>query len=430
MSGAIALAPSAQAQGLIRDAEIERTLSLIADPILRAAALNPRTVNIRIINNPRMNAFVAGGNNIYIHTGLLRRLKSIEQVSAVLAHETGHIAGGHLVRRDAQLRNSKGIAGLGLLLAVAVAVAGDRRVGAATGLLSQEAALRSFLSHTRSEEASADQAGLRFLVGAGVDPQGMIEVLKMFSGQELLSSSRADPYVMTHPLWSQRLRYIEDRIASAPRGKPASATDAYWHARMVAKFNGFIGSPRQTLRKYKDDKSEYGLLARAVAYHRYPDIRRSMQAVDALIRARPRDQFYRELKGQFLIEDGKAAASVKAYREAVSLAPKEPLILAGLGRALIALDQPGATKEAQKVLERARSLDPAIAGVFRDLAVAYARNGQIGNASLATAERFALQGRLRDAQIHATRAVKRLPEGSAGWRQAQDIITVAKRALK
>ena len=419
--------PGANAQGLIRDAELEATLARISDPILRAAGLAPQRVAFYIIDNPRMNAFVAGGNNIFIHTGLFRRLDSADQIRAVIAHEVGHITGGHLARREARLRSTRGLAGLGLLLGVAAAAAGSPQGGAALGLLSQEAALREFLSHTRAEEAAADQASIRYMTAAGADPRAIVEVMQIFVGQDILSGSRRDPYVLTHPLWTQRLRLVEDRVANAPRGQALSPQDAYWHARMVAKFDGFIGNPSRTLRKYRDDRTEIGGVARAVAYHRIPDIRRALASVDGLIRARPNDPFYRELKGQFLIENGDAAGAAAAYRQAVALAPNEGLILAGLGRALLALDTASATREALAVLERARTLDDANPRVLRDLAVAYARTGQRGRASLATAERFALQGNLRDANVHARRAAQQLAEGSSGWRRAQDIIAAAER---
>ncbi len=419
-----------EAQGLIRDAEIERTLSLVSAPIFRAAGLSPSQVRIYIVQNPRMNAFVAGGNNIFIHTGMLRRLKTIDQLRSVIAHETGHITGGHMARRNEKLRQTRGVAGLALLLSVAAAVAGGGDAAIAGGAISQEAALRNFFNHTRVEESSADQAGLRYMIAAGADPRAAIEVMKLFSGQEILSASRADPYVRTHPLWSERIRLLEDKVANAPRAKPADPTEAYWYARMVAKFNGFIGRPDRTLRQYKNDKTEIGALARAVAYHKRPDIRKAMATVDSLIKARPNDPFYWELKGQFLLENGNAGQAVRAYRQAVALAPKEGLILGGLGRALIALDQPNATREALSILEKSRSLDKANPRTLRELAVAYARTGQNGRASLATAERFALQGRLRDASVHARRAATQLPEGSAGWRNAQDILSAADRASR
>ncbi len=418
---------AAHAQGLIRDAEIEATMSRLARPVILAAGLSPGQVNIYMINNPRMNAFVAGGNNIFIHTGLLRRLKTQDQLQAVIAHELGHIVGGHIARRNEKLRAGRGPVAIGLLLAAAAIASGNSEAGVTAGLIGNQIAQRDFLAHSRAEESAADQASLRYMAAAGAQPEAVLEVMRLFRGQDALSGRYVDPYAVTHPLWGQRIRYLQDRVASAPKGKPPSAQDAYWHSRMVAKFDGFIGNTRRTIQKYKDDKTEIGTLARAVAYHRVPNLKAARRNVDALIKARPNDPYYHELKGQFLLEGGDAKGAVSSYRTAARLAPNEALILSGLGRALVALDTGAATQEALDVLVRARSMDDKDPSVLRNLATAYARVGQTGRASLATAERFALQGRLRDAQVHARRATRQLSEGSPGWRQAQDILRLTTR---
>ena len=420
-------AAGAQAQGIIRDAEIERALARIANPILAAAGLSPGQVNIYMVDDPELNAFVAGGNNLFINAGLMRKLGTIDQLQAVIAHEAGHIAGGHIARRNEQIRAAQRKGGIGALLALAAAVGGNADLGLAVGLLSQEVALRDLLKHSRGEEAAADQAGLRYMISAGAEPRAIMEVMDLFRGQDILSEKYSDPYTRTHPLWNRRIRLIEDRVASAPRGKPRSDAEIYVHRRMVAKFDGFIGNPRQTLRKYQDDKSEIGALARAAAYHRLPDPRRALASADALIKARPQDPYYHELRGQFLLEVGRAAEAVTSYRRAAQLAPKEPLILAGLGHALVAVDSPQATREALDVLTRAAAREKSDPGILRNLAVVHARLGNQGQASLATAERFALQGRVRDADIHATRAAAQLPEGSPGWHRAQDILRITRR---
>lgn len=438
MQGAIALllvglflALPARSQGLIRDAEMEMTLRRVAGPVFNAAGLGVNQVDILMIDNPRMNAFVAGGNNIFIHTGLMRRLKSADQLRAVIAHETAHITGGHLARRNEKLRAQRGPIGLGLLLAVAAAASGNAEAGIAGGLIGAQIAQRDLLAHSRAEESAADQAGLRYMVGAGADPRAILEVMRLFRGQDALTGRTIiDPYAVTHPIWSQRIRYLEDLVASAPKGGGQSAEDAYWYGRLVAKFDGFLGNPRQTLRTYADDKTEIGALARAVAYHRLPDLRRARAEMAGLLKARPNDPYYNELNGQFLLENRQVDAAIAAYRKAVSLAPNEALILSGLGRALVAREGEAATREAVAVLERARQMDDADPAVYRNLAVAYARLGQPGQASLATAERFALQGRLRDAEIHATRASAQLTQGSPGWRKAQDILRIAKRVQR
>lgn len=418
------------ARGLIRDAEIEATMLRVTAPIFRAAGLSPSQVKIYIVDAPRMNAFVAGGNNIFINTGLLRRLKTLDQLRSVIAHEAGHITGGHLAIRGGVVRQARGVAAIGILVALAAAAAGSGEAALAAGAGSAELARRGVLAHSRADEAAADQAGIRYMIAAGADPRAALEVMRLFEGQDILSNRRVDPYVRTHPLWSERIRYLRDRVANAPKPKAPDRADAYWHGRMVAKFDGFIGSPQRVLRQYKGVNTEAGALARAVAYHRLPNIRRAMREVDALIKARPKDPFYRELKGQFLLENGKAAEAVKQLRQAAALAPKEGLILGELGRALVALDTPKATNEALGILQKSRGLDPANPRTLRNLALAYGRVGRTADAALATAQRFALQGRLRDASVHARRAAAAFPEGSAGWRQAQDILRAAGQAGK
>ncbi len=433
MLGALALAlvaHQAPAQSLIRDAEVERTLERIANPILRAAGLGSGQAKLYIVNDSRLNAFVAGGNNIFVHSGLMQKLKTIDQLRSVIAHEAGHITGGHLARRNERIRQARGSVSLGVLLGIATAVAGAPEAGIAIGSIGREATVRTLLKHDRTEEASADQAGLSYMVGAGANPQAVLEVMNLFRGQEATSGRFVDPYVVTHPLWSQRLRYIEDRVANSPRGTPPSPEDVYWHGRMVAKLDGFLEQPSRVLQRYKDDKTEIGALARAVAYHRIPDIQKSNATMAALLKARPNDPYYHELAGQFAIESGRAAEAVAAYRRATQLAPNEPLILSGLGRSLVALDSDAATREALQVLTKARQLDKADGTALRNLAVAYARLGDQGQASLATAERMLLRGRLEDAALHATRATRALPQGTPGWRQAQDILKTTKRATR
>ena len=424
---ALAACPAA-AVTLIRDAEIEATLERIAHPILRAAWLNPAVVRIYLIDDPEPNAFVAGGQNLFLHTGLLTRLESVDQLRAVIAHEAGHIAGGHIARRDQALKGARGVAAIGMLGAAAAAVAGAPQAGLAIAAGAGAAAQRTALAHSRAEEASADQAGLRLLTAAGGDPAALLEVLRLFRGQSMLIESGVNSYAQSHPLWGERIALLEERVATMPKGQGPSPEDAYWHGRMVAKLDGFLGRPRDTLAGYPPGTEAAGL-ARAAAFHRQPDEARALAELDALIAGRPDDPFYRELEGQILLESGDAAGAVEAYRAAVALAPREPLILGGLGRALLNTGDEADTEPAREALARSAELDRANAGVLRDLALAEARLGNDGAAALATAERFALEGEFADAHRNARRAAALLPTGSPGWRRAEDVTTLALRAL-
>ncbi len=416
----------AAAVGLIRDAEIERTLKSLSAPIFRAAGYSPEGIDIYILNDRSLNAFVANGSNMFLHTGLLTELESPEELQGVIAHETGHIAGGHEARRAINFRNARGPALLGTLIAVAAGVAGGGSAGAAALAGSQSAILRTLLKYNRGEEAAADQAALEYLDRSGISPEGLLKVLNRFRGQEVLSVGNIDPFILTHPLSSERMQLMERRVeeSKSVTFKPQPDRD-YWHSRMRAKLRGYLESPQRVLDEVESGpEDETGLYAKAIALYRLPDVKAALAATDRLLTIRPRDPFYIELKGQILFETGHADQAVPLYREAVRLAPDEPLLEAGLGRALLALNKPDSDAEALGVLQRVRDRDLGDATALRDLATAYSRAGNDGMAVLATAERYALTGQTDDAVSFAKRASAALPEGSPGWLRAQDILAL------
>ncbi|MEM9369745.1 MAG: M48 family metalloprotease, partial [Pseudomonadota bacterium] len=238
----------ARAQGLIRDAEIERTLSLLSDPLFNAAGLSPSTVNLFILNDRSLNAFVASGRNIFLNTGLLIDLETPEELQAVIAHEIGHITGGHIARRAIKLRNAQGPAIIGALAGIAVAAAGGGAAGAAISAGSQGALIRDILRHSRAEEASADQAALNYLRRSNIDPSGLKRVFERFKGQEAFTVGNVDPYAVTHPLSAQRLQLIDRRLSELePGATPRNQEHAYWHGRMRAKLDGFLSNPERVL---------------------------------------------------------------------------------------------------------------------------------------------------------------------------------------
>ena len=414
----------ARARSLIRDAEIEQTLRNMSVPLMHAAGISPSTVNIYIIQDGSLNAYVAGGRNIFLHTGLLMDLKTPEELLGVIAHEIGHLAGGHQAQRAINLRNARGPALLGLLVGIGVGIAGGGDAGAGVAAATQAAIIRKFLANTRAQEASADQAALSYLIRAGIDPRGLQKVIETFRGQEVLAIGSVDPYVLTHPLSTNRMTLIERRVAeTATRNWPKDPNRDYWHERMRAKLDGFLRDPTRTLDKLEGKPdSEPNLYRKAVAFHRDRDLDRALAAVDKLIKMRPRDAYYHELKGQILMESGRPADAIPYYRNAVRLAPGLPLLKSGLGQALLALNQPKANAEALKILQAARSADLADITALRNLSTAYERAGNRGMATLAAAERYALIGDTKSAIQLARRADGILPKGSPGWLRAQDIL--------
>jgi predicted Zn-dependent protease len=425
LTSLIAAAP-ARAVTLLRDADIEYALKQLGDPVLRAAGLSPSQVWILVIDDSTLNAFIVDTQHIFIHSGLLTKLDSAAQIQAVIAHEAAHIANGHIARRLGNMRTARTAAGLGMVLAAAAAAAGNGQAAVGLGIGVQSSAMRNFLAHTRAEEASADISSIRYLVQAGIDPQGAIEVQELFRGQDALAESRQDPYMRTHPLSRDRLRALQGLVAGASaRTAPDPAGD-YWFARAKGKLTAFTRAPSWTLRRADDSLTpDIAQMRRAVAYHRQSDLGRALSNIDAAITARPNDPFLRDLKGQILLESRRASDAVKVYSAAARLAPREPLILGGLGRAQLAAGKP---REALKSLEAARGRDFSDTRIMRDLATAYAQTGQNAMASLLTAERYAVQGRFKDAAIHATRAEGALARGSGPWQRAQDVLSAAQRA--
>ncbi|MBO9477503.1 M48 family metalloprotease [Shimia sp. R11_0] len=421
-------APFASAVPLARDPDIEHALRKMAAPILNAAGLGD-SVKILLVNDERLNAFVVDHSHIFINTGMLMRMTSPEMLQSVIAHEAAHIANGHITRRMANLDSARSASGLGLALALAAAAASGRGdVGAAVALGTQNSALRQFLAHTRAEEASADQSSVRYMAAAGIDPIGAVQVQQIFAGQELLNVSRQDPYMRSHPLTRDRLRAMQGFV-TAYSGKSRKQPELeYWYDRARSKATAFLRPTKWTFQRADESTTEdIRHMRLSVAYHRQQNAAKALSHINQAIALRPKDAYYYELKGQILLENRQFQNAVKAYRTSANLAPRNALILGGLGRALLTVNRP---KEALTYLEKARSLDFRDAKVLRDLGSAYAQTGQHGLASLATAERYALANRLKDADIHARRALARLPKGSSAARRAEDIVSAAERVQK
>lgn len=421
-----ALTLPARAVTLLRDPDIEHGLAQLAKPILTAAGLSPLRVKILVVKDRNLNAFVIDDSHIFIHSGMISRLKTAAELQAVIAHEAAHIANGHIARRTLNARSAKNIAGLGLALAAAAAAGGNSQAAAAIGIGVSSSAGRVFFSHTRAEEASADQSAVRYMIRAGVDPQGAVRVMELFSGQELLSTRRQDPYARSHPMSRDRLRHVK-ALADSHAGKvKGSASAAYWFDRTKGKLTGFLRAPKWTRQRAGDSVSEdIRLMRLAISYHRDSNTAKAVSTMQALLANKPKDPFYHELYGQILLESRKNGAALKAYRNAVNLAPRDALILGSYGHALLVT---GNAKSALPVLEKARARDGQDARVLRDLAQSYAKLNNPGMAALLTAERHALNGRMKDAGILAKRAAGLLPRGSSGWQRAQDVLSAAEAA--
>lgn len=425
--------PSANAQQLnfIRDAEVENIMRFYAAPIFRAGGFDPKAIDIHLVNDRSLNAFVAGGLNMYFNTGLLMRADNAEQVIGVMAHELGHIVGGHLARMEEKMRAAQKQSIYAMALGALAAVAtGNPGAAPAAILGGQQAVMASVLSYSRTQESSADQAGLKYLDEAGISGEGMRDFFKILEGQELLAVGRQDPYMRTHPLTPERMASVDAHLARSPfTHKPLPPIYDVLHKRMKAKLAGFLDPPAQVLRKYPEtDNGIDARYARAIVYYRQPDLAKAMPLVDGLIAEEPKNPYFHELKGQMLFENGRAAEAIPSYQTAVDIMPDNALLRTELAQAQVESQDMSLTKAAIQNLEKAREIDDDSALTLRLLAAAYGRDGQVGMASLIQADLALGYGRNGEARILADRAMQNLRSGTPAWQRANDIKHAAETA--
>jgi predicted Zn-dependent protease len=423
-------AAAQEVPGLIRDAEIESTIRAYATPLWKAAGLDASFVQIYLVNSGQINAFVAGGQRLFINTGLLMRADRPNEVIGVIAHETGHIAGGHLMRFQDALENATVQSIIGFVLGTAGAVLSrNGEVAGAGAMAGQAMAIRSLFAYSIGQEERADQAGLGFLEKTCQSARGLLQFFEILEREESLLPQQQDPYMVTHPFTRSRAEHVRDFVEHAKCSDakdPPELVDR--HNRMLAKLRGFLNSYQEVMRAYPEsDKSIYARYARAAAYHKVPMDDKALAEMDSLLKERPNDPYFNELKGQILFEGGKTAESVQWYKKAVDALPDVALLRVELAQAEIeATDAAPALQDAVSILKDAVRDDDSNADAWHDLGIAQGKLGNIGEASLALAEEALLVGDLRLAVQQARRAAELLPRGSPGWIRADDISREAK----
>ena len=430
----LALMGQARAQdiSLLRDAEIEDIIRTYATPIWRAAGLDPDAVHIYIVADPTLNSFVAGGQNLFMNSGTILRSESPNQLVGIMAHETGHIAGGHLARSEEALRHATIQNIIALVVgAAAAAASGNAGAGAAAILGGASVAQRSFLAFSVTQEASADQAALTFLDRTGQSARGLLQFFEILEQQEVLTAGHQDPYVRTHPLTEQRVEYVREHVAHSKYSDvPDPPAWIEMHKRMKAKLAAFLGSPPQVLAGIKpDDHSVAARYERAIAYYRTPDLKQAVPMIDGLIQDYPRDPYFRELKGQMLFENGRIGEAVAPYEEAVKLDPQSALLRIELAQVQLETNDDALVAKALANLNEAVRFEDRNPEAWRFIAIAHGRSNNIGMMALALAEEGIADGSYGEARQQAARALKLLPAGPAKQR-ALDIQEEAKREGK
>ena len=429
---------SGASQVIIRDAEIEQLLRDYATPIFGAAGIRKGSIQIVLIQNRAFNAFVADGKRIFINTGALMDAKTPNELIGVIAHESGHIAGGHLARLREQMATAQILAVVGMLLGAGAMVGaaasrgaiGNPGVGASGVFLgSQEMAMRSLLAYARSEEQAADRMAIGYLSATGQSPKGLLETFKRFAQEAMFKTSSIDPYLVSHPLPQDRIANLEELARKSPtydRADPPALQAR--HDLMRAKLFGFAGNSGEVGRRYPlSDRSLAARYARAIAAYRSKKLTDAIAQIDDLLAEQPNNPWFWELKGQALLEFGRPQEALAPLRRAVALAPTAGLVRILLGQALVATGNAANTADAIRELSNATAREPDWADGWRQLSLAYGQKGDIGMAQYAAAQSYFTAGDYRMAATQATRAMEKLPKGSPGYIKAEDIVNYRPR---
>lgn len=425
-------AQPAAAQSILRDAETEAMFADMSAPIITAAGLNPRTVRVVLIQDDSVNAFVAGGQTVFVHSGTIQAADSINEVQGVVAHEIGHITGGHVPLGDRMMRAPLGITLLSMVLGLGAIALGSGEAGAGIMAAGQQAAQGNYLAFSRTQEASADAAGAGFLNTAGITGKGYLSFFKKMQQLEYrYGITRQVGFILDHPVSGERIANLTDTLTAAKSWtKPSDPALEERFRRVKAKLKGYVQPAERTLADYPDsDRSLYAHYARAYAYHKagYPD--KADAEAEALVKAEPNNPYFQEIRGQILLEAGKPQEALAPLRFATDRSGQNPLIATTFGHALIATEDKANLPEAIKVLRVAVARDDDNPTAWVQLGTAYEASGDSARAALATAERASMTGDSRTAAQSAAYAMANIPANTPDWIRAQDISMTARNAL-
>ena len=430
---ALLAARPAAAQSILRDAETEALFSDMVAPLVAVSELDAKDVDVVLIADDQINAFVAGGQRMFFYSGTIAAADSALEIQGVMAHELGHITGGHIIRFDEGAGAATGITLLSLLLGAAAIAAGAGDAGMGILAAGQQAAMGKFLAFSRVQERSADSAGARYLSDAGISGRGSIDFFKKLQNYEFrLGIPQEDSYGRTHPLSGERVSLLQDVYEKDPAWDTSGDPDIERRfQRVKAKLLGFTSDPNVTLRKYPEsDSTVPARYARAYAWHKgaYPD--RALYEVDELLKTDSEDPYFLELKGQILLESGRPDEAIPPLRRAVTMTNNQPLIASLFGHALIATEKPANYEEAERVLKAAVTRDNQNPFAWYQLGVVYSQRGELALAQLATAESALLKREYRSAIRSSQIAMGGIAEHTPDWIRAQDISLIAKDAFE
>lgn len=421
---------------LIRDAEIESLMRLYSKPIFKAAGINPAAVRVYLIADPSINAFVAGGQRVFINTGLITRSPTPSAVIGVIAHESGHIAAGDLAKMNSLAQRASVEAIIGMLAGAAVIVGGAASgnpdaARAGTGIIigSQNSAGRGFLTYQRAMEATADQSALKYLKATGQSPKGMLDLFNVLSNEAIASLQGADPYAYSHPLPLDRIQTLEQQAKQSPYfDKPDDPALVLRHKLAQAKLAGFMLPAQTVFQKYPtSDNSLPARYARAIALFRRGDLKNALPVIDSLTAELPQDPYFWELKAQAYLENGQANQGLPAIEKARQLLPNNGLLEVLNAQILLGNENPANADAAIRLLQTARREEPDMPIIYKFMAQAYALKQDVPRAELASAEYAFATGDRKLALDKAKTLQNRFPKGSPEWLRTNDLMNFAGR---
>lgn len=419
---------------VLRDTETEQLLREYTRPILRAAGLEKQNIQMVIINQGVFNAFVADGRRIFVNYGAILQSETPNQIIGVMAHETGHLAGGHLAKMREQMAQAQTQMIIAMLLGAGAMVAGAKTGGSSSGLTNAGAAMfsaqgevirRNLLSYVRQQEENADKAGVKFLTTTGQSARGMYETFKRFTDESLFAARGSDPYVQSHPMPAERVAALQELARSSPYwDKKDDPALQLRHDMVRAKISAFMERQDTVYRRYPmSNNSLPARYARAITTYLHGDLRSALTQIDALIQQQPNNAYFYEVRGQALLEGGKPQEAIAPLRKAVQLSNNSALIEMLLGQALVATGNNAYTDEAISILRAAVARETEAPLGYMQLAMAYGRKGDYAQADLASAQAAYLRGDSKTARDLASRAKTRFAIGTPGWVKADDIVS-------
>jgi predicted Zn-dependent protease len=419
----------AQGISILRDTETEEVLRSYEAPLARAAGLDP-VPRVWLVGDNIINAFATygdGGENIFIFSGILLWLKTPNELIGVMAHETGHISAGHLSRGQYGMKKAMIPMLLSLVAGIGAMIAGAGEAGMAIMGIGQAYAMGQMAAFTRVQESTADQIAAKLLLATHQSPMGMYHTFQRFANEEAMSAYKMDKFAVDHPSGQDRVFDLNDMVDASPYREVQDSPEVLHAFLMVqAKLAGFVLPVKDALIRYPEsDTSEPARYAHAMVYMRQPNFQKALAAVNSLIAEEPNNPYFYEARGQIYVSLAKPALAIPDYQKSVSLRPRAPQLRTALATAQLATDDPAMAAPALQNLKAALLVEEEDPFTWYQTAQAYSALKNEPMANLATAELWYNVGDMKKAMVFATRARGKLPQGTADWQRAGDILGAA-----